>query len=653
MRKHNSDIGKFVASTRYLHISAVDALDDKFRHLLKQSLALTSNKLEWNVVKFDLTDSDNVSLLLYTDFYEYPFPELLQSTKINLKSKTVRFRSYSKSNPPILHRKEALLLPSDPSYDDFSRLTHRLEQLGAFKEMHKFGTKQHWNKRLSELGIEVINHNAFSTDLTGSVTTSGDIKRHRTALKRKKLSSCMGALLDTSLVNQGTKIFDYGCGRGDDIAILKKNKFCNVSGWDPYFFPSNPIPKSADYVSLSFVINVIENPLERHQVLKNAFKIARKALVLSVMLEHQADLQFATPMNDGFVNSIKTFQKYYSGREIFELIQQELGEDPIKLAAGVYIVFKDKNLEQEYRFKRQIGLITQASTLGVESGDDIYLTPLVKKMREQILHFGRMPKQSELPKQLASEVAKAAVSYTRLCRLALSEIPIAILQEVGEIFASEILIFLAINKFDQRVKYRSLPEKLQNDVKVHFGSLKSAENSANELLFSLSNTSALISSALDAERNGLGRLIGNKFRFHSRFLSKLPLELRLFAKIGERVHRDVGETEIIQLHLESKKMSYLSVTDFDVSPLPRIAFREIVKFSDQEVVKISHEERSEVRILYLKSMYMNNADANLSLQQNFDNQVLALCPDLFADGEPNFDAFARRLIALKISPPQY
>ena len=56
----------------------------------------------------------------------------------------------------------------------------------------------------------------------------------------------------------GTRtIFDYGCGKGDDIRILRHNGL-DASGWDPHFTPD--IPKEpADIVNLGFVINVIED----------------------------------------------------------------------------------------------------------------------------------------------------------------------------------------------------------------------------------------------------------------------------------------------------------------------------------------------------------------------------------------------------------
>ena len=649
-----SGIGKVVGGARYVHRSALPLVDPTSLQLFRQALAYLYEGVVWNVVKFRVRNGKSVSFLLYDDFKADPFPVLTTSTQVDLLSGKVCKRSYSRVNPPILHRKELLIAPNNQNSPLFSRLTSDLERLGAFKEIYKFGTKLRWEERLRELNLKIENHTVCLHSNKNPNLHAHGPERHKTALKRKSLSSCMGALLDTSLINQETEIFDYGCGRGDDISILLKNKFTNVSGWDPYFYPENVIPQTSEFVTLSFVINVIENQNERHKTLKKAFTISQKALVFSVMLEHQANLHFAKPLNDGFVTTKNTFQKYYNHEEIVSLVFVLLGERAIKLDNGVYLVFKDKELEQEYLFKRQLGLLVCKRSRKADNNGDRYLAPMVEAMQQQIMTLGRIPKTSELPKALEQKISKSAVSYTRLARLALSQISISDLQKVGEIFSSEVLIFIAINMFEKRLKYNSLPHRLQNDVKVHFGSLKVAEQAAKELLYSMSDTDKLISSALDAEKNALGYIVGRKFRFHGQNLLKIPVNLRFFARIAERLHREINATEIIQLHLDTKKVSYFDVTDFDKSPLPRIASREIVNFSNQEVSHFTHTDKGEVKILYLKSIYMDESDPHFSQQRQFDDLVRLKFSHLFKDGdEPKFETFARQLLTHKIAIPKY
>ena len=648
-----SAFGKIVGEAQYLHKSAIAQLDNPTLNKVLKAKALCDDALAWNVIKIDLKDAHRISLLEYSDFERDAFPILLSSRIIDLATDVVKSRQYSASNPPILHRKELLVESSFPGYSSFKSLTQELEELGAFENIVELGTKQRWEQALRELGIEIKDHQIVPTDKQEANTQNIEIFRYRTALKRRKLSSCMGALIDSSLVTRKSEIFDFGCGRGDDVAILQFSEFENVSGWDPHYANDNPIPSSAEFVNLSFVLNVIEDEDERYEVLRSAFEISSKALVFSVMLHHQNTLQFARPYKDGFISSINTLQKYYNATEIEEVVHSVLNERPIKMAAGVYIVFKDKELEQEYLFKKQLGLLSEIKTPPKEEAVEKYSVELVDKFVSAILGFGRIPKIDELSDDLREIILETNVSFTRLSRLALSQISISELSKVQEELASEILIFLAINMFDGRVKYSSLSERMQNDVKAHYGSIRSANENAEKLLFSLSNVDELFEAALNSERSGIGTLFDGKFRFHNDQKEKLPTSLKLFFKIGERLHRPIDEGDIVQLHIESKKMSYLRVDDFAKSPLPRIHSREIINFLNLELANVAHAEQKQVRVLYNKSALMNIVDKNFEMQKAFDLKIKAKCGELFEGQEPRFEDFAKALMREKIALPRY
>ena len=92
----------------------------------------------------------------------------------------------------------------------------------------------------------------------------------------------MQSLERNGFLDGRSAIFDYGCGRGDDIRGLKENGI-EAAGWDPHYAPDERI-ESADIVNLGFVINVIEDFEERVQALSNAYGLARHILVVSAML---------------------------------------------------------------------------------------------------------------------------------------------------------------------------------------------------------------------------------------------------------------------------------------------------------------------------------------------------------------------------------
>ena len=120
------------------------------------------------------------------------------------------------------------------------------------------------------------------------------IERERTALRRTGLSSPMQHLLRFGFLDGRYSLFDYGCGRGDDLRVLERMNI-HATGWDPVFRPDAP-REPAEIVNLGFVLNVIEDARERDATLKSAFQLAQKLLVVSVMLGYQAKRAAVCPV---------------------------------------------------------------------------------------------------------------------------------------------------------------------------------------------------------------------------------------------------------------------------------------------------------------------------------------------------------------------
>ena len=95
------------------------------------------------------------------------------------------------------------------------------------------------------------------------------IDRQRTALRRMQMSSPMRHLLRFGFLDGRYSVFDYGCGRGDDLRLLTGMNV-PATGWDPvYRLDDRRTP--ADVVNLGFVLNVIEDAAERRDTLRAAF----------------------------------------------------------------------------------------------------------------------------------------------------------------------------------------------------------------------------------------------------------------------------------------------------------------------------------------------------------------------------------------------
>ena len=177
---------------------------------------------------------------------------------------------------------------------------------------------------------------------------SPTVNRHLTALYRSNLSAPVQALLRHGILNKELTFFDYGCGRGDDLASLV-NAGYNAVGWDPHYQPS--LPKVAsDVVNVGFVLNVIEDPAERIEALTGAFKLAKQALVVAVML-YTPDIK-GKPYKDGVLTSRNTFQKYFTQTELKDYIEHALNRSAFMLAPGIAVIFANDEFEQKFSLNR-------------------------------------------------------------------------------------------------------------------------------------------------------------------------------------------------------------------------------------------------------------------------------------------------------------
>ena len=59
------------------------------------------------------------------------------------------------------------------------------------------------------------------------------------------------------------------------------------------------------------------------------------------------------PYGDGYLTSRNTFQKYFSQGELQNFIESVLDEQAIPVGPGVFFVFKDRYLEQQFLSSRQ------------------------------------------------------------------------------------------------------------------------------------------------------------------------------------------------------------------------------------------------------------------------------------------------------------
>ena len=213
-----AEFGKRVADRLYTHVSNLDNLDAVGASLVSEALRLSNRRpsADFNVVRIS-EDKQEVALLNYQRFFEDAFPSLTHSWRIHVPSGLVSFRDYTRSlNPPILHRKELLLVPSHPDRPALEALTRCGESIGLFDDPVRIGFRKQWEELIVSKGYCFVDgqfaptaNDGLSADETQQSGFTGSVQRHRTALSRQFLSAPVQALLRHRVLDTGKTFFDY------------------------------------------------------------------------------------------------------------------------------------------------------------------------------------------------------------------------------------------------------------------------------------------------------------------------------------------------------------------------------------------------------------------------------------------------------------
>ncbi|WP_231988504.1 DNA phosphorothioation-associated putative methyltransferase [Nakamurella panacisegetis] len=176
------------------------------------------------------------------------------------------------------------------------------------------------------------------------------VARHRTALSRGALSRPLALALADGVLCADQSVFDYGCGKGDDLRNLR-SLGVDADGWDPSHRPAVE-RRPADVVNLGYVVNVIEDPQERARALADAWRLANQVLVVAARMTWDSRDLVGRPHGDGLVTRTGTFQKFYEQAELAAWIEQITGSRPLAAAPGIFYVFRDEARAQAFLSSR-------------------------------------------------------------------------------------------------------------------------------------------------------------------------------------------------------------------------------------------------------------------------------------------------------------
>jgi len=427
------------------------------------------------------------------------------------------------------------------------------------------------------------------------------VARHKTAMSRAALSRPVSTALRDEIFDQSKSVFDYGCGRGDDIRHLSSLGYA-VDGWDPTHRPRAE-RQQADVVNLGYVVNVIERPDERAATLRKAWDLARDVLIVSSRLTWEARTLEGRALADGLLTSKGTFQKLYEQAELSSWIETTLGAQAHAAAPGIFYVFRDPAAAQQflanrvYTYRPRVQIDPHAL---YESNREL-LEPLFGFMRDH----ARPPRAGELTDESITAIKEAIGSVGRGQQLIRKITEDSYWEQVAIQRRAELLIYVALSRFTRRPRFTQLGRTLAADIRTHFGDYKAACLNADRLLLACGDPAIIL---VNARSSKAGKQTPSALYIHRNALGELPPVLQVYEGCARVLSGTVEQANLIKLSVIEPQVSYLTYPRFDRDAHPTLASAVTVNLRRLSVEWRDYSRSENPPLLHRKEEFLSTSD---------------------------------------------
>jgi DNA phosphorothioation-associated putative methyltransferase len=446
-------------------------------------------------------------------------------------------------------------------------------------------------------------------------------RRDLTAMARLEPSRPIHLAVEHGVLSKKTPFFDFGCGRGADVEWVA-SLGGRSRGWDPVHRPNERRTKT-EVVGLTYVVNVIEDPLERDKVLDAAWKLTSGLLIVSARLEDERDEAHIRPHADGWMTSRGTFQRFFDHAELGEWIRCVLRVDPIPAAPGVWYVFR-RSTEREAFLARRYMLRFPSPHQRKSDGQFKEHREILQELINFFALHGRLPLEEEITS--GTEISKAFGSLGkafRVVEVVTDRDEWLLLTERRRI---DLLVYLALKFFDGNYRMSDLAPVTQRDVRAHYQSFAKATEVARKLLFGVGSLENI---SIACRSSTVGKLTPSALYVHIDAIEHLPGLLKVYEGCARRLIGEVPGANLIKLHRDSKKISYLSYPDFDTDPHPGLHRTDVVDLVNRSHRSHRYPPEANVPILHRKEEFLHPADPRWERYRDLTNREVAA--GLYAD----------------------
>ena len=302
---------------------------------------------------------------------------------------------------------------------------------------------------------------------------------------------------------------------------------------------------------------------------------------------------------DGRLTRISTFQKFYEQQELRAWVDDTLDVVSVVAAPGIFYVFRSEEARTSFVAGR-VRRVIAAPKLKVRERLLIEYPAAFAALSFFLAHRGRLPDADELPEY--EELTRVAGSLTRAYRVIEQSSEAGAWDDVRDARTQDLLIYLALVRFEGRPNFTSLPKPLQRDVKAFCGSYVGACARADELLFSLGAPGQRDAACRSAP---VGKSMPTALYVHTSAVQDLPALLRLYEGCARSYIGAVEGANVIKLGRGEPKVTYLSYPSFETDPHPTLVSSVSVHLQTFRMKQRSFAEAANPPVLHRKELLVS------------------------------------------------
>jgi DNA phosphorothioation-associated putative methyltransferase len=275
-----------------------------------------------------------------------------------------------------------------------------------------------------------------------------------------------------------------------------------------------------------------------------------------------------------------------------------LGVSSVPAGPGIFYIFRDPELRQSFlaaRYRQQAIAPHQRQRDALFEQYKALLAPLIAFVTAR----GRLPEASEL--DVAPQICAVMGSLRHAFAIIQRVTGADQWSRIREARTQDLLIYLALARFDGRPRYSDLSRALQLDVRALLSTYRRACALADDLLFSAGNLQAIDAACRSAV---VGKLTPSALYVHTSALSQLPPILRIYEGCARAYIGAVEGANLIKLHRGIPQVSYLAYPDFERDPHPALAAALIVPLRTFQIHYREYMDSKNPPILHRKETFL-------------------------------------------------